>query len=157
MRITRFASHALTLCAGLTLVASAHARECSGYNTHVSISADVTEVAKGHTMMTFRNYDILVTDSPSDIYNMAMGECSGTMITTPDGKTGGLGHCVRKDKNGDSASIEWAIEPGAEKGTWKSTGGTGKFADLKSEGWWMPVTTDGGKLGVNRWGGTCSK
>jgi len=157
MQIKKLAVPLFAAAVTSTVVVGASARECSGYNAHTLISYEATEVAKGHVLAVFRQHDILITDDPKDIYNMNMGECSGTMITTPDGKSGGLGHCARKDKDGDSASIEWAIAPGAEKGTWRSTGGTGKFADLKSQGWWTPVVSDGGKLGVNRWGGTCSK
>ena len=46
----------------------------------------------------------------------------------PDGKTQSMGHCARRDKDGDTQSISWQQEPGADKGVWKSTGGTGKYA-----------------------------
>ncbi|MCC7547373.1 MAG: hypothetical protein IT532_06385 [Burkholderiales bacterium] len=143
--------------ASLTAALPVHARDCSGYNTHVNISLESTKLADGHVMIVSRASDILVTDDPKHIYNLMMGECSGTLLTTPDGKTSGLGHCLRKDKDGDTASIDWSLPAGSDKGTWKSTGGTGKYADLQSSGWWQPAASDGGKLGVNRWGGTCSK
>jgi hypothetical protein len=144
-------------CAAFAVVLPAHARDCTGSNTHVLISAEVNDMGKGHTLVTLRNHDMLVTDDPRDIYNMHMGECSGTVLSTPDGKTSSSGFCIRKDKDGDSASIVWEMPAGAEKGTWRSTGGTGKYADLKAQGWWVPVASDGGKQGINRWGGTCSK
>lgn len=143
--------------AAVVLTPAAHARECNGYNTHVLISAEVNDMGNGHTLMTFRNHDILVTDDPSDIFNMLMGECSGTMLSTPDGRSSSAGYCIRKDKDGNSASIDWAWAPGADKGTWHTTGGTGKYADLEASGWWTPVATDGGKQGINRWVGNCSK
>jgi hypothetical protein len=136
---------------------TAHARDCSGYNTHVLISAEVTEPAKGHSLMTFRNHDMLVTNDPKHILNMAMGECAGTMLTTPDGKMAGAGYCLRRDNDGDTQSIDWIWPKGAERGTWKSTGGTGKFAGLEGGGTWAQVASDGGKMGINRWDGTCNR
>lgn len=153
----RIIASALTVVAAIAYVPSAGARECNGYNTHVLISADVTEPAKGHSLMTFRNHDMLVTDDPRHVLNMAMGECAGTMLTTPDGKMVGAGYCLRRDKDGDTQSIDWTWPKGADKGTWKSTGGTGKFAGFEGTGSWMQVAGDGGKMGVNRWTGTCNR
>lgn len=157
MWIKSIGSCSLLFAVSAGIIGTAEARECSGYNTHVTISADVTDLGKGHVMVTFRNHDMLVTDDPKDVLNMTMGECAGTTLTTPDGKTQGWGYCLRRDAEGNSQSIDWVIPLGAEKGTWKSTGGTGKFADLKASGWWQAVATDGGKQGINRWGGNCSK
>jgi hypothetical protein len=156
IRSSIFASTLVLVAAG-TLAGPASARECNGYNTHVLISADVTEPAKGHSLMTFRNHDMNVTDDPKHILNMTMGECTGTMLTTPDGKMSGAGYCLRRDKDGDTQSVDWFWPKGADKGTWKSTGGTGKFAGLEGNGHWMQLAGDGGKMGVNRWTGTCSR
>jgi hypothetical protein len=145
-------TRSLLPCAAFAIVVPAAARDCSGYATFTSISTEAKDMGKGHALLAIRSLETLITDDPKDIYNLHMGECSGTLLTTPDGKSGGSGFCIRKDKDGDSASIAWELAPGADKGTWRATGGTGKYADLQARGWWMPVASDGGKLGVNRWG-----
>jgi hypothetical protein len=44
--------------------------------------------------------------------------------------------------------------PGADKGMWKATGGSGKFANKADSGWFKNVAGDG-KMSVSAWGGTC--
>ena len=63
---------------------------------------------------------------------------------------------ARKDKDGDTYSLQWAIAPGAEKETWKGVTGTGKFANMsKNSGWWQNAAADG-KVVATKWGGTCN-
>jgi hypothetical protein len=50
--------------------------------------------------------------------------------------------------------ISFHQAPGAEKGEWKSTGGTGKFAGKEGSGWFQNVLMDG-KNSVVKWGGDC--
>jgi hypothetical protein len=128
------------------------ADNCTGYDALVAISSETLEVGKGHTLTVIRNESILISDD--SIYHLTTGECAGTVLATPDGKTRSSGHCARRDKDGDTQSIEWSQAPGAEKGTWKSTGGTGKFAGKDHSGWFQIVRTDGQML-VTKWGGTC--
>ena len=59
---------------------------------------------------------------------------------------------LRKNKGGDSHSDAGTIEPGAGRGTWTQTGGTGVFAGKNgSDGWWQ-VTMDDGKCFVGHLG-----
>jgi hypothetical protein len=71
-----------------------------------------------------------------------------------DGKTQQTGYCARRDKDGDTTSISFYWPPGADKGEWKSTGGTGKFAGKQGSGWAQVVLADGKNL-VVKWGGDC--
>ncbi len=128
---------------------------CSGYNAHFPLYGGEIEVAKGHKMLTFRSHDSVIADDPKSVWNTTIGECAGTMIMLPDGKSTALGHCARKDKDGDSVSLEWAIAAGAEKGTWKIVGGTGKFAGRTDSGWWTAGAPTENGSAVNRWGGEC--
>ena len=73
---------------------------------------------------------------------------------TPDGKVRAMGYCARRDKDGDTQSIDWHIAPDAEKGSSLSTGGTGKFAGRTDSGWFQDVRSDG-TMSVAKWGGTC--
>ena len=126
------------------------AAPCNGRVNNVSLSADTIEVDKGHTVTYFVAHSIATSDNS---INNTAGKCGGYFITTPDGKTRGVGVCARKSKDG-SWSDEWTIEPGADKGAWKMSGGTGAFAGKKWSGWWQPVSDDG-KVFMGVWGGNC--
>ena len=128
------------------------ADSCSGRVNGVNQYADTIEVAKGHTMTVFMSNNITTSDNSA---NNAAGKCGGYAITTPDGKTRVVGVCARKTKDGDSWSDEWVMEPGAQRGSWKLTGGTGVFAGKKWSGWWEPVMDDG-KMFMGNWGGNCN-
>jgi len=126
---------------------------CTGYDALVAISSETLDLGHGHTLTVARNESIVISDD--SIFNLTTGECAGTLLATPDGKVRGSGHCARRDKDGDTYSTEWSHAPGAEKGMWKWTGGTGKFAGGKdNSGWFQTVRTDG-KMSVVQWGGTC--
>jgi hypothetical protein len=139
----------------LSQTAASGADECTGYMTNVLISATTTDMGGGHVMTVSRYTNIVITDDPADIRNMLMGECSGTTLTMPDGKSRTVGYCLRKDKNGDTSSFLWGWELGADKGYWQSIGGTGKFANIDISGWWRPAASDGGPRSVARYGGKC--
>ena len=136
------------LCGNLALAAD----NCTGYDNTVTLSAETLDLGNGHTLTVFRQVSMLTSEN--SIYNLATGECSGAALTTPDGKTRASGYCARRDKDGDTASIEFAQAAGAEKGTWRATGGTGKFAGKADSGWWQDVRSDG-KMTITKWGGSC--
>jgi len=131
---------------------AAAADSCSGYDSLVATYAETLDLGSGHTLTVFRQSSILTSDD--SIYNLVTGECSGTALSTPDGKVRVSGHCARRDKDNDTASIEFSQAAGADKGVWKSTGGTGKFAGKNHSGWFQDVRTDG-KMTISKWGGNC--
>src|SRR4051794_41077808 len=139
---------ALLVSLGSYFSSAVAADNCSGRVNGVNQYADTIEVAKGHTMTVFMSNNITTSDNSA---NNAAGKCGGYAITTPDGKTRVVGVCARKTKDGDSWSDEWVLEPGADRGTWKQTGGTGAFAGKKMAGVWGRGVSEGknfmGKLG----------
>ena len=138
-----------SLCAS---EAALSADNCTGYDVLVTSSAETLDVGKGTTLTVFRSQSILISEKT--IYHLATGECSGSALVTPDGKVRVSGHCARRDKDGDTQSIEFSQAPGANKGAWKSTSGTGKFAGKNDAGWFQEARTDG-KMQISTWGGTC--
>jgi hypothetical protein len=142
------------LCAmGLSLSTARAADNCTGYDILFDTYAETVEVAKDHTLTVVRSASVLTSeDTPA--YQGTTGECSASFLATPDGKARATGHCARRDKDNDTYSIEWALPAGADKGTWKSTGGTGKFAGKQNSGWFQEVRRDG-KMTLSKWGGTC--
>lgn len=131
------------------------AEHCGGYDVLVSQSAETIDLGKGQTLTTVRNHSLIVNDDPKSRDHMVIGECNGTFLGLPNGQSEGSGHCARKDKDGDTYSLEWAIAAGADKGTWKGVTGTGKFAqEGRNSGWWQTAASEG-KVFATKWGGDC--
>ena len=139
------------ICAASTGTPAAD--NCTGSEATVDSYSETFEVSKEHSLTIVRSASVLMTDD-APIYNLTTGECTASVLATPDGKTLATGHCLRRDKDGDSWSLEFTQPPGADKGTWKTAGGTGKFSGKRSAGWFQEVRRDG-KLAAIKWGGTC--
>ena len=152
MRTTELLRSGFVLGAGLLLWSTAFADNCTGYDMLVTTSTATRDLGNGMTLTNFQAESIVISDD--SIYNLATGECSGTALATPDGKVRSSGHCARRDKDGHIQGIEWSQSPGADKGSWKSTEGTGKFAGKTDSGWFQNVRADG-KMAVTKWGGNC--
>jgi len=129
------------------------ADNCSGHYINVGQSAESTEQSSGNSLAMFRVISVNITDDKNSPLNLSVGDCVGTALTA-GAKTDASGRCTRKDKDGDLYSYEWAIPAGAEKGTWKFVGGTGKYANAKWSGWWQQTMADG-KAAGGIWGGNC--
>jgi hypothetical protein len=111
-------------------------------------------LANGATLTTLRLTSVHVSEDAASPFHLAAGECAGALTTTPDGKTQGQGHCMRKDRSGDVYNEQWNLAPGAEKGTWKLVGGSGRYANATGSGWWQVVMSQG-KMAAVRWVGNC--
>jgi hypothetical protein len=142
---------AIALSVFLAWSSSSLADNCSGNWSNVTVSAETLEVAKGHTVTYFVARGS--TTSPNSLFN-GIGECGGYALSMPDGKVRVAGICTRKMNDGASESDVFALEPGAERGTWKQVAGTGSLAGKNYSGWWQSVISDG-KAEMGIWGGTC--
>lgn len=152
MRVVKVVGVALAAIASFTVYPTLHAADnCSGHFNNVTHTLSTLEVGKDHVLTSFIFHSITNSENSG---NNAAGECSGYALTTPDGKTRLAGVCARKTKDGSFSDI-WSKEPGAERGVWKMSGGTGSLAGKTWSGWWQVVFEDG-KLTLGRWGGTCN-
>ena len=131
-----------------------YAAKCSGHNINNVLLIENNELANGATLTTLRLSSVHVSDDASSPLHLAAGECAGALTTTPDGKTQGQGYCMRKDRDGDVYNEQWNLAPGAEKGSWKLAGGSGKYTNMSGSGWWQ-VTMSDGKMAAVRWVGAC--
>ena len=143
------------LCALVLPIASsggalAAAHECSGHYSSANESTSNIEVAKDHSIVYWTTRQASASDNSA--YN-GVGMCNGYAITAPEGKVYMGGACALKNKDGDSWSYTWGMDPGAERGWWKTTAGTGALAAPNS-GWWQQTLSDG-KTSIGIWGGTC--
>src|SRR4051812_16598447 len=116
---------ACVIVAGLAVPAAGRADNCSGRFNNVGVHAETFEVAKGHSVTAFALRSS--STSENSIFN-AVGGCAGYALAMPDGKLRVIGVCARKNKDGDSYSDEWGLEPGAQRGWWKVAGATGTYA-----------------------------
>lgn len=132
---------------------AAFAVSCAGHNINSSISADSAELSSGASIVTLRLMSVHVSDDPGSPMHLAAGECAGALASL-GGTLQGQGHCIRKDKDGDVYNEQWNLAPGAERGSWKLVGGTGKYARMTGSGWWQLVMSEG-KAAAVRWVGTC--
>jgi hypothetical protein len=146
----------LGLLAALCAVpAVSFAGKCSGTNINNLVSWEPSEISKGTTLAIMRATSVTVSDDPSAAYHLVSGECVGSFLITPDGKTQGSGSCARKDKDGDVLNEEWVTADGTgAKGTWKNVGGTGKFSNARNTGQWEFSQLQG-KMAAVRWVGNC--
>ena len=141
------------LAVGSTLMCcQSLAENCSGRFSNVTVASETIEVAKGHSVTFFHARGSATSDNSP--YN-SVGACGGYALGMPDGKVRLVGVCARKNKDGDSFSDEWSMEPGAQRGVWKQSAGTGVFAGKTSSGWWQ-VLADDGKTSTGIWGGNCN-
>lgn len=137
--------------AGVIFCGGAIGAECTGRWTNVAQSAETLDLGKGHTLTIWSARGSSTSDNSA---HNGIGQCGGYALTTPDGKTRVAYACARKNKDGDSWSDAGGIEPGADRGTWKQTGGTGPFAGKNNGGTWQAVVDDG-KVTTGTWTGNC--
>lgn len=135
---------------------SAQAADCGGYDVLVNQTVETTELGEGHSVTQLKAYSVMVTNDPTNIYHLTMGFCFGTMESFPDGSVKMAGNCARKDKEGDTYNLSWSQEPGAERGTWQSGDGTGKFAGLSDGGWFQNAGAEGDMF-ASAFDGACGK
>ena len=140
-------------CAGPAL---SFAGKCAGTNINNTVSWDETEIAQGSKLATWRGTSVIVSADPSAPYHLASGECIGTFLTSPDGKTRANGSCARKDKDGDVLYEEWLWTDGTVgKGTLKNVGGTGKYVNAAGTAQFEQLPPLQGKMSAVRWVGNC--
>ena len=96
-----FAIAATLLVCDLSLAAD----NCTGYDVLVTQATETTDLGKGQTLTFVRQASVLITED-APIYNLVSGECQGSILTTPDGKTRASGHCARRDGDGDSGGCD---------------------------------------------------
>jgi hypothetical protein len=151
-RVRRAIGWAAVLPFGFLYMSSSWADTCTGYEVATLGPNETTDFGHGLKQIRLKSQPVLLSDN--SLYNLLVGECVGAMLQTPDGKTQSSGYCVRHDKAGDSLSTAWSQAPGADKGEWHATGGTGKYAGRQDSGWWQVLHADA-KVYVSKWGGNC--
>ena len=95
---------------GIASISSATAADnCTGYDNLVSTYFEERDLGQGMKLQIFAQESILTSDHAA--YHLATGQCTGSALMTPDGKVRAMGYCARRDKDGDTQSIDWHIAP----------------------------------------------
>lgn len=132
------------------------AEKCAGTNINNLVSWEPTEIEKGTKLSTLRITSVTVNDDPKAPNHLVSGECIGSFLIKPNGKTDVRVFCARKDKDGDVLNEEaWSADGDGSKGTWKNVGGTGKFKNATGTAQWEVIPLQG-KMAAVRWIGDCS-
>jgi hypothetical protein len=103
------------------------------------------------SVIVFHNVTQVNTDKGGR-YDGPAGNCGGTVTVLPDGTMQASGACTVMDGDGDVAMYQFQHMPGDQRGTFKRTGGSGKFAQDFRSGWYQQTAQqDNGASGL--WGG----
>jgi len=151
MKTQKLLYSGLLLAVGALVCGGALADNCNGRFSNVNVSAEAIDLGDGHTLTIFASRSTATSENSA---HTGVGMCGGYVLTTPDGKSRVGYACTRKDVNGDSWSDFGGMEPGADRGTWTQSGGTGVFAGKKNSGWWQGLVSDG-VTDTGIWGGNC--
>jgi hypothetical protein len=135
MKLTKMVAPSLAVFM-LFAGATGQAATCSGVNINNALLFESNELADGTTLSTLRLSSVHVSEDTSSPLHLAAGECSGA------------------DRDGDVYNEQWNLAPGAEKGSWKLVGGSGKYAGISGSGWWQVIMSEG-KMAAVQWVGTC--
>jgi hypothetical protein len=141
------------VAATLACAAASHAAKCAGTNINYDVHWEETEIGKGTKLATWRGASVTVADDSGAAYHLISGECVGSALTSPDGKTRMVGWCARVDKDGDVLYEQWS-DFDASAGTFKNIGGTGKFAKTATTARYE-FTQLNGKSSSVPWVGDC--
>ena len=151
-RLSRLIRLAAAVSLGLLCMSPSWADTCTGYDVLTVGPSETTDLGQGMKLTSWKAQSVLLSND--SIYNVLVGDCLGTILQNPDGKTQVAGNCARRDKDGNTESDAWSQAPGADKGQWNAAGGTGKYAGKQDSGWYQQVYADA-KVIVSRWGGDC--
>ena len=152
---TRKLIYLMVLAVGFGGPSVSFAGKCSGTNINNTISWEETEIANGSKLATWRGTSVIVSEDPRAPFHLASGECIGSFLINPDGKTRAAGNCARRDKDGDVLYEEWIMDATGNKGTFKNVGGTGKYVNAAGTAQYEQLPPLQGKMSAVHWIGNC--
>ncbi len=140
---------ALLLCAA-ALPATAEVT-CGTYLSHPAEGGTQTALGDNVRVVLFHNVT-QINSEQGGRYDGPAGNCGGTVTVLPDGGAQAAGACTVMDGDGDVAIYQFLHLPGEARGSFRRAGGTGKFAQDFSVGWYEQTAQQ--KNGANGiWGG----
>ena len=133
------------------------AEPCNGHVISKPLPSILLKEAPDGSKATWVSSEgLFIVASPQDHpANWVNRVCGGGFKIAPDGKSGeGMGTCVYADMDGDVFHLAW--ESTFVEGTWKITGGTGKFENISGSGTFKPKKRYDNSWGGSTWEGECN-
>jgi hypothetical protein len=147
------AAAAVFVLAGLSVAEAGPKVSGSGYGLYIRKSRDSNKLSDDRRIDQETNTGYLTTAQPDNPLNMNTQTCTGTTVTSADGKTGtGSGYCASVDADGD---VTWMWFRGdLNAGTWGFLDGTGKFKGIEGGGTWKTKQRSADGRLINTWEGS---
>jgi len=82
---------------------------CTGYDVLTVGPSETTDLGQGMKLTSWKAQSVLLSNDSK--YNVLVGDCLGTILQNPDGKTQAAGNCARRDKDGNTESDAWSKRP----------------------------------------------
>ncbi len=144
----------LPVLLGTLLACNAMAKDavdpCGEY-TSVDIGETTVDMGNRTRFMHFRSSTQMNATEGSK-YHQLTGQCTGGALIYPDGSVEANGLCAVADLDGDVLSYAFTQGRRDKEGKFARKGGTGKFAQSRETGWYMPLQLNG-DITTGQWGG----
>ena len=151
MKITAFVSATVIT---LMMLQAAHAKDAAdlcGEYTSVDVDEKTIDMGNNIFFMAFRSSTQMNAKDNSK-YNQLSGQCTGGAVIYPDKTIEAEGLCAVEDVAGDVLTYAFTQSRTDKQGKFQRKGGTGKFANSKDTGWYMPISLSG-EMTKGQWGG----
>lgn len=138
----------------LTMMHAAQAKDATdlcGEYTSVDVDEKTIDMGNNIFFMTFRSSTQMNAKEDSK-YNQLSGQCTGGAVIYPDKTIEAEGLCAVEDVAGDVLTYAFTQGRQDKQGKFQRKGGTGKFANSKDSGWYVPVSLSG-EMTKGNWGG----
>lgn len=138
----------------LTMLHTAQAKDAAdlcGEYTSVDVEEKTIDMGNNIFFMAFRSSTQMNAKEDSK-YNQLSGQCTGGAVIYPDKTIEAEGLCAVEDVSGDVLTYAFTQGRQDKHGKFQRKGGTGKFANARDTGWYMPVSLSGDMTKGN-WGG----
>jgi hypothetical protein len=140
----------------LSSSASAFAAKSSGDFQQITIEEHSQELGNGLTVSHAKTKIMTPSTQGNSPMDGRVHNCNNYFIVNQEGTpVAGSGHCFSHDGDGNGTWYDWTMNSGPSGrcpvacGTWRFTGGFGKFAGITGNGTWIQTKefTDGSSLG----------
>jgi hypothetical protein len=128
-----FSTIAATALAAVTVAKEGKYENVGCYTSTMQTNAPV----KGQMGGSYEGLGTTITKE-GDVFNNTSGRCLGTFTMVGE-EYNEMGSCSFTDADGDSFFGLYSRK-NKEIGSWKVTGGTGKYEGMQLSGTWMPYT-----------------
>jgi len=133
------------------------AEKCGGYVTSKALDPILLRKAPDGSKVVWISSEgtFIVSEPANHPANLVNRVCGGGFKIAADDKSAtASGTCSYADLDGDVFHVSW--QSNLVEGTWKITGGTGKFEKFTGQGTFRPTKKYDNSWSISMWEGECS-